>query len=316
VTEQPKGVSDKTRRDARLSDPDLWLRYFSLGGMSTPAEVESYLHDEFAPSDHDHDVLAQALNERFEELGLDHPVGYTGTEMKTHDPDVHLELLGSFDLRVNGDALAVPMNAQRLVAFLALHGGLLLRQHVAGSLWGDSSQLHASGSLRSALWRLGHLEGPLVEVANSHIRLSPFVKVDVDAAEALAHLMLDGSRDLTQADLDVRLLSAELLPDWTEDWVLIARESHRQLRLRALEALCGRLTAIGRHGEAVQAGMLAVSIEPLRESAQRALVAAHLAEENTAAAREQYESFRKLLREELGIEPSSDMRILIETTER
>lgn len=76
ATGPAKNVSDETRRDAGLSAPDLWLRYFGLGGMSTPAEVESYLRGGVAPSAHDHDVLAQALNERFAELGRNHPVQY------------------------------------------------------------------------------------------------------------------------------------------------------------------------------------------------------------------------------------------------
>lgn len=74
-----KTVSDETRRDAGLSESDLWLRYFELGGMSTLIEVGSYLRGDPVPSDHDHDVLAQALNERFSELGRDHPVGYAGS---------------------------------------------------------------------------------------------------------------------------------------------------------------------------------------------------------------------------------------------
>lgn len=71
-----KDVSERTRRDACLSDPDLWLRYFGLGGMGTPDQVRSYLRHGVAPSTHDHDVLAQALNERFSELGRDQPVRY------------------------------------------------------------------------------------------------------------------------------------------------------------------------------------------------------------------------------------------------
>jgi len=77
VTGYVKNVSEETRRDAGLSDPDLWLRYFELGGMSTPDEVRSYLQHGEVPSAHEHDVLAQALNERFSELGRNHPVVYT-----------------------------------------------------------------------------------------------------------------------------------------------------------------------------------------------------------------------------------------------
>jgi len=106
-------------------------------------------------------------------------------------------------------------------------------------------------------------------------------------------------------------LSMDLLPDWTEDWVLVKRDHHTQLRLRALEALSLRLSEMRRFGEAVQAAMLAVAREPLRESAQRTLVQVHLAEGNVAAALKQYVSFRELLLEELNLEPSPEMQSLV-----
>jgi len=108
------------------------------------------------------------------------------------------------------------------------------------------------------------------------------------------------------AEVNEESLSADLLPDWSEDWVLMERERYHQLRLRALEALCRRLSAKGRFGQAVQAGLAAVSGEPLRESARRALIEAHLAERNLAAALREYEAFGQLLQSELGIGPSVD----------
>jgi DNA-binding SARP family transcriptional activator len=223
-----------------------------------------------------------------------------------------LGLLGSFSLHVGAEPLRLPLNAQRLVVFLALHDGELLREYVAGSLWGDVTEHHAAGSLRSALWRLGHPTHPVVEVADAHLRLSPNVIVDMRTTEALARRILDDSTHLSEADMDEVSLSQDLLPDWTEDWVMTKREYHTQLRLRALEALCLRLSALGRHGQATQAGLLAVSVEPLRESAQRVLIASHLADGNVSAAHEQYDSFRNLLRRELDIEPSREMQLLVE----
>lgn len=229
---------------------------------------------------------------------------------------VRLGLLGSFSLHIDAEPVRLPMNSQKLVAFLALHDGLLLREHIAGSLWGDSTERHAAGSLRTALWRLGHPTQPLVEAADPHLRLAPCVAVDFRASEALAHHILDDSRALTEADIDEALLSVDLLPDWTEDWVLVQREYHTQLRLRALEALCRRLSEMGQFGRAVQAGLRAVSVEPLRESAQRVLVASHIAEGNIGAALKQYDSFRALLRDELHLEPSAPMQALIEGLRR
>jgi DNA-binding SARP family transcriptional activator len=89
------------------------------------------------------------------------------------------------------------------------------------------------------------------------------------------------------------------------------RERFHQLRLRALEALCRKLVGMGRIGQAVQAGIAAVSGEPLRESAHRELVMAHIAEGNVAAALRQYEAFRRLLADELKLEPSEEMRSLV-----
>ena len=69
-------VLDAYRQEARLSHAELWLRYLELGGISTGRDVEAILCGVLVPTDHDHDVIALALNERFEELGRDHPVPY------------------------------------------------------------------------------------------------------------------------------------------------------------------------------------------------------------------------------------------------
>jgi hypothetical protein len=69
---------DRARHDAHLSESELFLRYFALGGMSTSLQVEAFLLGALLPSPHDHDVLAVALNERFIELGFNDPVPYSG----------------------------------------------------------------------------------------------------------------------------------------------------------------------------------------------------------------------------------------------
>jgi len=65
---------DVARTDAGLSNDELWARYFGLGGMAMPLEVEAFLLGLVEPSAHDHEVLVHALNERFSELGRNHPV--------------------------------------------------------------------------------------------------------------------------------------------------------------------------------------------------------------------------------------------------
>lgn len=76
---EPAADLNAARTDAGLSITELWLRYFALGGNSTALQVEAYLYGALTPSAHDHDVVAHAINERFFELGADHPVPYAET---------------------------------------------------------------------------------------------------------------------------------------------------------------------------------------------------------------------------------------------
>jgi hypothetical protein len=83
MTERAIDELDTFRQEAGLSHGELWLRYFELGGMSTGLELEAFLYGVLLPSAHDHDVIAHAINERFVELGGNHPVAYS----KDLDPD-------------------------------------------------------------------------------------------------------------------------------------------------------------------------------------------------------------------------------------
>ena len=67
---------------------------------------------------------------------------------------VRLNLLRGFELWCDGERVTLPMSAQRVLAFLALHDRPVLRLYVAGSLWLDASEERSYANLRSALWRL------------------------------------------------------------------------------------------------------------------------------------------------------------------
>ncbi|MFE5770353.1 BTAD domain-containing putative transcriptional regulator [Streptomyces sp. NPDC056485] len=97
----------------------------------------------------------------------------------------------------------------------------------------------------------------------------------------------------------------ELLAGWDDDWVVLERERLRQLRLHALDALAHGLVREGRHALALETALTSVRTEPLRESAHRAVVAAHLAEGNMQEAVRHYVAFWRLLDEELGVAPSA-----------
>jgi len=224
---------------------------------------------------------------------------------------VELRLLCGFDLRAAGQRMRLPLSGQRVVAFLALHDQPVQRLYVAGSLWLDAPEERASARLRTALWRLRQPQCCIVEATTTHLSLAPDIAVDVRDAVAAARRALRVGTVPDDPEVEELCLAGELLPDWYEDWVLIERERYRQLRLRALDALCERLTAADRLSDALDAGLAAVAGEPLRESAHRAVVRVHLAEGNVGEAIRQFRLCRRLLREQLGIEPSERMQALV-----
>ena len=229
-------------------------------------------------------------------------------------PGFQLCLLNRFELRLRDDVIVVPPGPQRLVTFLALHGGALPRGRVAGTLWPDVPVGRANANLRASIWRIPVPCRPIIELSRQDIRLAPDVTIDLTTAIALAQRLMDRSQNCNEEDLgaDARAeLCSELLPTCYEEWILVECERFHQLRMHALEALCERLTAIGRFGEAVDAGLAAVCAEPLRESAHRALIKAYLAEGNAGEAGRQYEMYRRYIRDELGVEPSDRMRTLM-----
>jgi DNA-binding SARP family transcriptional activator len=225
---------------------------------------------------------------------------------------VTLSLVRDFELRRDDTVIDVPPTAQRLVGFLALQGPRPVRRsYVSGTLWLDATESRANASLRSAIWRSPDLaEGPLVGASNTHVWLCPEVEIDLHTATAHARRLLDQpALDPTTVDLDRELawFAEDILVGWYEDWITAERERFRQLRLHVLDQFGELLLRAHRYAEAVQVGLVAVASEPLRESAHRLLVRAHLCEGNLAEAVRQYRSYADVLAQELGVRPSGAM---------
>ncbi len=224
---------------------------------------------------------------------------------------VQLSVMRCFELRVDRVGVSVPPNVERVLAFLAVQERPQSRQHVATHLWMDTIEERAAANLRNALWRARRVIGDCLVTDGSYLALSPDVDIDLRHLTSQARSLFRPDAELDECDTDPTVMLGDLLPDWDEEWIVAERERLRQLRVHALEALCDKLCIAGRNGEAVDVGLMAVSADPLRESAQRLLVSAHLAEGNVSEARRQYDSYRDLLWDEMGIEPSCELRALI-----
>jgi DNA-binding SARP family transcriptional activator len=219
---------------------------------------------------------------------------------------VCLRVLGRFELHLDGRRHDVPWQAQRVLGYLAVGGEAQPRATVAGALWGDVSQRRAQANLRNAVWRVRQLSDRVLYGGRDVIALDGGVALDLRDAQCRAQALLrddDAAADVATVDV----LDDDLLPTWDEPWLLIERERQRQLRMHALERLSASLVRAERYPQAISAARA----EPLRESSQRALIAAHLAEGNISEAMRQLAAYRALLRAELGIAPTQPLESMV-----
>jgi DNA-binding SARP family transcriptional activator len=226
------------------------------------------------------------------------------------EPVVHL--IGGPYVCYGGASRAVPEGSKKLLAFVALRRNRLERSYVAGTLWPFGDDLRAAGNLRSSLWRLRQAGIDVIHTDKWSLVLAEGVRVDVDLLGTWASRVIHGAAE--PADLTTTHLpdgACDLLPGWDDEWVVIHRERVRQRVLHALESLAALLSARGQHAEAIDAAIQAVCEEPLRESAHRALLSAHLAQGNYIEAQLAYGAFARRLRRELAVEPSPQIRELL-----
>lgn len=220
-------------------------------------------------------------------------------------------LLPAFELRRYDACTPLPFRAQRLVALLAVAARPLSRSTVAARLWPDAVNARANASLRATLWGFPRDEPSPVLIENNTLALGAGIELDLTVARSLANAVIDG-RYTGDDPASEAVLQDDLLPDWPDEWLAIEHERYRQLRLHALDELCLAHASAGRYARAIAAGLASVSSEPMRESAHRALMTAHLLEGNRVEAIRQFHRYLAMARVEMGIGPSEHLQQLLQ----
>ena len=221
-------------------------------------------------------------------------------------------VLGSFTLTPGTTAgapgsIALSADARRLVAYLAVHPRAQRRAALAADLWPG---LAGPAALRLLDDAVAAVDVPGLLAGGDDDALALAGDVEVDLADAMRLL-----RTLPETpgshDTDLTPLLSDILPGWTAAWVAVERERFRQLRLHAVEERSARLTAAGRHDDAVALARLAVRSAPSRESARRAVINAMLAQGDVAGAMDEYDEYQELLRSSVGVAPAFALDILL-----
>jgi DNA-binding SARP family transcriptional activator len=224
-----------------------------------------------------------------------------------------LDVVPEFDLRVDGRSVPLHPRAQRLIALLAVVPQRTIgRAQAAGLLWPEATAERARSSLRAAVLEVRRADPHLIRAEPHTLMLDALVQVDWHRITALAQSVIASAGASTGTPPgDWECLRHPLLRGWSETWLDLDQSLHDELRVGALEVVSARCRMVGAWCEAVTAATCAVNADPLRESAHRALIEAHLAAGNVAAAARQLEVLSRRLDDELGLRASREVRALV-----
>ena len=239
-------------------------------------------------------------------------------------PALEFQLLGGCNILVHGRPLPPPRYRKEwwLLALLVLrHDRESSRDALAEAFWPDSDGSRALLYLRRSLTNLRHALGPeaarLLSPSPRTLRFD-LSGASADVVEFDQALRKTASRMPSEEALAraVALYRGPLLPDCADEWVLPERAERAQAYLAALEGLAQEAARRGDPAGAVHLLRRLVSADPGRESATSALMEALAEGGDRAAVTLVYQNLRRLLRQDLRVDPSPETQALYQRLTR
>jgi YVTN family beta-propeller protein len=244
----------------------------------------------------------------------------TSQAIASGPPGVQFRLLGRLEASLDGAELDLGPRKQRAVlALLLLNANRVVStERLIDDLWGETPpttaraalQVYIAG-LRKALSNDGAIlrtsaPGYILELEPGALDVDRFVELRADAREstdperraALLHEALRLWRDAPLAELR------------TEPFAAAAVAQLEQLRLGALEERIDADLALGRHAALVTELEALVAEHPYREPLRVQLMLALYRSGRQADALDAYQEGRRVLRDELALEPGKELRDL------
>ena len=232
---------------------------------------------------------------------------------------MEFRILGPLEVRADGQTIPVPGHRQHcLLAILLLNANqIVTADRLIDELWPDEASDSGAAALQASVSRLRKALGAgaaaLETVAPGYV-----LRIEPDALDVRRF-----ERLLEQADGEEPAAAGETLDEALALWrgpalADLGYESFAQapiarldeLRLLALERRNAAYLALGRHAQLVPELEALVADHPLREGIRAQLMLALYRAGRQADALEQYQSARRTLVDELGIEPGPSLQEL------
>ena len=233
-----------------------------------------------------------------------------------------IHVLGPLVIERDGYRLdKLPKKARALLAFLAAQNGeAVSRERLADLLWPYQGSEQGRHSLRNCLLELrkalgrGAASDLAADFANC--RIADAI-VDLDEFERLSRSPdpgeLQTAADLYRGDL---LADFYIASEPFQEWLGAARDRALAAICEVLERLISLQDAAGDYEAAIQSGRRLVTLEPLSESGQRALMRAYARGGRRGEALRQYKSCANTLQRELSVTPDEETQALARSIAR
>jgi DNA-binding SARP family transcriptional activator len=235
---------------------------------------------------------------------------------------VEFRILGPLEVADEHGPKPLGAAKQRLVlAVLLLSANRVVsRDRLVDAVWGDAPPDTATTALQGYVSGLRKVLGPerlvtrppgyLLQVEPGSLDLDRFEGLVDEAAAASSAGDAERGRDLLRRALECWRGEAFADLDGTAQVIAAERRRLEELRLAALEDRLTADLALGRHAEVVAELTALVAAEPLRERSRGLLMLALYRSGRQAEALDVYARGRRLLAEELGLEPGAELQQL------
>lgn len=219
--------------------------------------------------------------------------------------------------------------AQELFSYLLLHRNRPYpRETLANLLWEDADSTQARKYLRQALWQIQSVLQRVVGSDAKDLLTLDAEWVQLNSADCLsldvAHFehAVDACQDTQGSSLSetqreelehaVQLYRGELLEGWYQDWCLFERERLQNCYLTALDKLVAYCNAHGYVDCGFAYADRILRCDPAEEQTHYHMMHLYWAAGHRTKAIRQYQHCKKILLQELGVEPSERTKNLYE----
>ncbi len=244
---------------------------------------------------------------------------------------LRLYLLGRPEVYLGDDRVEVFTSEKTLalLCYLAVRGGPHARASLSGLFWAEMPEARARANLRTAVYNLQKLLPGHLEATRNEVGLNPeFSWLDTETFQLEIKRAINSvepddlfgeTYDFSRLQQAVETYRGAFLEglrldgaDAFYEWTVVERERLHQMAVQSLKLLAGHWQANRDYSQALQASQRLLALDPWQESAHRNVMLLLARIGDYTAALSQYEKCRRLLVEEMGVDPMPETTALFE----